>query len=587
MIMTIDSYRSLERKYVGIGAAPGLTEAPIVRYCRQEIVIPRDCGCQSDAEMKRLEESRQIAHGELLELKEKMIKEATKEEAAVFEAHAMIVLDSGLTLKVEEILHQGWNAEVAWSEAIEYFAEQMACIPDPTLQARAADIRDVGQRVLRILTGCNQTELFKLSQVSVIVAEDLTPSETACLDKEKVGAFCTAQGGPTSHTAILAKALGIPAIVGLGVDVLDEKEGTLTLVDGSKGEMLVNPTKSDLDDFHVRQMTENILAREELSHAGEPAISMDGHKVEIVANIGGVKDVKKALENGAEGVGLFRTEFLFLKRNVPPDEETQYQAYVQVLSEMGQRPVVIRTLDAGGDKDIPYLDRGSEANPFLGWRAIRICLDMPDMFNMQLRALLRAGLGHSLRIMFPMIATLEEVRKVRKMINEAAHQLKEEKIPASTDYQFGIMVEIPAAVVMADQLAKEVDFFSIGTNDLTQYSMAAERTNEKVACLGDPCHPAVLRQIKRVIEESHHAGIWTGVCGELAGDADATPILLGLGLDEFSMSSYSIPHVKAVIRTWTTEEAKEIAAEALNCGSAAEVRALTRSEIEKRLRRAS
>ncbi len=583
--MSADIASNLEKKYTGIGAAPGLAEAPIIRYCRQEIEIPHHCDCNFEAEKKRLSECRQVAYGELLGIKEELIKEGLKEEAAVFEAHAMIALDSGLTVKSDELLRQGWNAEVAWMEAIEYYAEQMACIPDPTLQARAVDIRDIGQRVLRILTGCNQIEHFKLSQISVIVAEDLTPSETACLDKKKVGAFCTAQGGPTSHTAILAKALGIPAIVGLGVEVLEEKDGTLALVDGSKGEMLVNPNQKERETFHERQKADRVLANEELLHACEPAISSDGHIVEIVANIGSLKDVQPALENGAEGVGLFRTEFLFLKRNVPPDEETQYQAYLQVLSAMGKRPVIIRTLDAGGDKDIPYLDRGKEANPFLGWRAIRICLDMPEMFNAQLRALLRAGTGHNLRIMFPMIATIEEVRQVRQRLDEAARQLKEEKVAAATDYQFGIMIEIPAAVVMADQLAKEVDFFSIGTNDLTQYSLAAERTNEKVARLSDPCHPAVLRQVKRVIEESHNAGIWTGVCGELAGDSDATPILLGMGLDEFSMSSYSIPHVKAVIRTWSTEDAKALATEALKQFTAAEVRALARAEIEQRLRR--
>jgi len=559
-------------RFPGIGAAPGLIEAPAFHYCGQIIEIPRRCDCQVEEELRRLQESRQVARQELLALRERVAKEASKDEAAVFEAHAMIVEDSSLTIKVEESLRQGWNAEVAWIEAVEFFADQMACIPDPTLQARAADIRDVGQRVLRILTGCNTVDQIHLTTLSVMIADDLTPSETAGMDKSKVAAFCTAQGGPTSHTAILAKALGIPAIVGLGNGIMEIPDGTLCLVNGSSGELVTSPDETALTDFRKKQSAALSRAGEELSHAKEPAVTKDGRTVEIVANIGGTQDAVKALENGAEGVGLFRTEFLFLKRSVPPTEETQYQAYRQALEIMGDRPVIIRTLDAGGDKDIPYLDRGNEANPFLGWRAIRVCLDMPEMFNTQLRALLRASYGHNLRIMFPMIATIEEVRAARAMLADAVNQLHEEEIPIADNFKVGIMVEIPAAVVMADQLAKEVDFFSIGTNDLTQYSMAAERTNERVAHFGDACHPAVLRQIARVIQVSHSSGIWTGVCGELAGDTDAAPILLGLGLDEFSMSSYSIPTIKAEIRSWNWSEAKTVAEEALNKQTAAEVR---------------
>jgi phosphoenolpyruvate-protein phosphotransferase len=569
------------KKYIGISAAPGLAKAPSVRYCRQEVVIPRHCDCKADVEMQRLEDSRQVARLELLELGKKITREASPEEAAVFEAHAMIVEDSSLTQKVEEFLRLGWNAEVAWMEAVEFFADQMKCIPDPTLQARAADILDVGQRVLRILTGCSTTSDLKLRELSVVIADDLTPSETAGMDKTRVAAFCTAQGGPTSHTAILAKALGIPAVVGLGNEVLEVQNGTLTLVNGNTSEVVTNPDEATLEDFHTRQKAARNRSGEELLNAILPAVTKDGHPVEIVANIGGVQDAQKALENGAEGVGLFRTEFLFLKRNVPPDEETQYQAYRQSLEVMGNRPLIIRTLDAGGDKEIPYLNRGNEANPFLGWRAIRVCLDMPEMFNIQLRALLRAGAGHNLRIMFPMIATIEEVRKARIMLADALQQLHHEGNPTADSFKVGIMIEIPAAVVMADQLASEVDFFSIGTNDLTQYSMAAERTNERVAYLSDACHPAILRQIKRVIEVSHKAGIWTGVCGELAGDPDAVPVLLGLGLDEFSMSSFSIPHAKAVIRAWAWNEAKALAEKALEKYTANEVRLLVREETEK------
>jgi phosphoenolpyruvate-protein phosphotransferase len=573
---------SLMTTYHGIGAAPGLAEAPLVHYRRQALNFPRQQGRQADVELRRLQDSRQVALQELLELSQKVAREASKDEAAVFEAHAMIVEDGELTDKVAELLRDGWNAEVAWMEAVEFFAEQLASLEDPTLRARAADVRDVGRRVLRLLTGSQAPDVPQLQTLAVIVADDLAPSETAAMDKSKVAAFCTAQGGPTSHSAILAKALGIPAVVGLGSGALAEGDGAPTLVDGSTGTVVTNPDAATLEIFHDQQRAAQSKAGQELAHAQEPAVTPDGHRVEIAANIGGAADAQKALENGAEGVGLFRTEFLYLKRNVPPDEETQYRAYRQALEVMGSRPVIIRTLDAGGDKDIPYLDRGQEANPFLGWRAIRVCLDMPEMFNTQLRALLRAGAGHALRVMFPMIATLEETRQARALLAAAWAQLQAEGVPAAGEVKVGIMVEIPAAVVMADQLAREVDFFSIGTNDLTQYTMAAERTNQRVAHLGDACHPAVLRQIQRVIEVSHQAGIWTGVCGELAGDPDAAPLLLGLGLDEFSMSSFSIPHIKAVIRAWPWRDAQALAKVALDKQTAAEVRQLVREATAKR-----
>ena len=566
---------SPDRQYLeGIAAAPGLADAPAVRYCRRTFEINRHCDCDAESEMKRLHSARQEAKLELLELALKVTGEASKEEGDVFEAHAMIVDDPELTQKTDETLKQGWNAEVAWMEAIEFFADLLTCLPDPTLQARAADIRDVGQRVLGKLMECDENAAVRLTELSVIISDDLAPSETACLDKNFVAAFCTSKGGSTSHTAILAKALGIPAVVGLGDELLLVDEGTRLLVNGEAGKVVSNPNPEEVETFHQLILSSKSRTLFELSNAHKPAKTIDQHQVEFVANIGNVQDAQKALENGAEGVGLFRTEFLFLNRNIPPDEEAQYQVYKQVLEVMGSRPVVVRTLDAGGDKDIPYLDRGKEDNPFLGWRAIRICLDMPEMFKAQLRALLRAGVGHDLRIMFPMIATIEEVRRVREIINEVKRELKDQGIEIAETLQFGIMVEIPAAVVMADQLAKEVDFFSIGTNDLTQYSMAAERTNPKVAHLGDACHPAILRQIKRVIEASHHAGIWTGVCGELAGDPDAVPILLGLGLDEFSMSSFSIPRAKAIVRKWSFEDAQNLASQALEQTSAAQVRSL-------------
>ncbi|MCL4560724.1 MAG: phosphoenolpyruvate--protein phosphotransferase, partial [Chloroflexi bacterium] len=394
------------------------------------------------------------------------------------------------------------------------------------------------------------------------------------MDKSKVLAFCTAGGGPTSHTAILAKAMGLPAVVGLGERLLEIPSGTQVLVDGTNGVVIANPTRADLQAFGSQRDQAKRLSQEELAHAVEPASTRDGKQVEVVANVGGAAEAASALNLGAEGIGLLRTEFLYLERDTAPDEEEQYAAYCAVLDAMETRPVVVRTLDVGGDKQLAYLDLGKEANPFLGWRAIRMCLDRPDFFKVQLRALLRSSPGHNLRIMLPMISTLDEVHQSRKLLAEARQEVEALGFQVAGSIQLGIMVEIPSVAVMADRFASQVDFFSIGTNDLTQYTFAAERTNEKVAHLGDAIHPAILRQINQVIDAAHASRIWVGVCGELAGDPQAIPILLGLGLDEFSMAPASIPHAKAVLRSWTYEQARLLAHRAMSLDSAQAVRKL-------------
>jgi phosphoenolpyruvate-protein phosphotransferase len=453
----------------------------------------------------------------------------------------------------------------------------MEAMGNETFAARAVDMRDAGRRVLRLLLGQPEEDLSQLKAPMVILARDLAPSDTVRLDKALVLAFCTAEGGPTSHTAILAKALGIPAVVGLGKELLALKAGEFLLVDGARGEVLVEPDEAAIIGFQARERAHLARAEVELASAQEPAVTRDGHAVEVVANIGSEAEAKAALVYGAKGVGLLRTEFLYLDRKTAPGEEEQHQAYAAILEVMGTRPVVSRTLDVGGDKPLAYLDLGQEANPFLGWRAIRMCLDKPDFFKIQLRALLRASPQHDLRIMFPMVATLEEVRQAKALLAEARRELEAEGAPLAEQVQVGIMVEIPSVVVLADQFAREVDFFSVGTNDLTQYTFAAERTNEKVAHLGDACHPAILRQIGRVIQAAHAAGIWAGVCGELAGDPEAVPILLGLGLDEFSMAPASIPGAKAILRQWSQEEAQRLAESALALESAEAVREMVRS----------
>ena len=552
-------------KLKGIPASNGIASGPAYIFHHTEVGVKRETISDPSAELARLEIARNTARDQLKALKKKTETEASAEEAAIFEAHMMFLDDpSLLEIVADAVQTQHLNVEAAWFDGIETFAQQMEMMGDEYLSARAADIRDVGKRVLRILGGKDDTDLSGLAAPSIILAQDLTPSDTARLDKRYVLGFATAEGGPTSHTAILAKALGLPAVVGCGSALMEIAAGTEILIHGSQGELVASPDEATKKRYEQLTGEASRVAELELKSSGDHAITKDGRQVEIVANVGSPNDAVSALKYGAEGIGLLRTEFLYLERATAPSEEEQLEAYNAVLNVMGERPVVVRTLDVGGDKQLDYLDLGKEANPFLGWRAIRMCLDRPDFFKTQLRALLRASPGHDLRIMFPMIATLDEVRRSKALLAEARQEVLAAGHPVADKIQVGIMVEIPAAAQMADLFAKEVDFFSVGTNDLTQYTMAAERTSEKMAYLADPCHPAVVRQIKRVIEEGHKAGIWIGVCGEMAGDPEAAPILLGLGLDEFSLAAPGIPHLKAVLREWSYRDAQKIAAEVTN-----------------------
>jgi phosphoenolpyruvate-protein phosphotransferase len=565
------------RSLKGIAAAPGLASGPAAIWTEQTLSIPRRTGADRATEGRRLDEARQAVGQEIKALRQKVTSEASEAEAAIFDAHAMFLTDTALLKKVTAGLEGGLNAEAAWMDAIEHFASQLAALPDPTLSARAADVRDVGQRVLRSLLGRSAEAGLTLEKPSVVVARDLAPSQTVSLDKRLVLAFCTAEGGPTSHTAILSRALGLPAVVGLGHELLQIRREAVLLVDGDRGEVVLEPDEDSLLAFEERGRHARRKAEAEQAQAGEPAITRDHHRVEIVANVGSPSDARSALTCGAEGIGLLRTEFLYLDRQVAPTETEQTSAYDAILDIMGTRPVVVRTLDVGGDKSLPYLDLGHEANPFLGWRAIRMCLDRPDFFKTQLRALLRSGVGHDLRIMFPMVSTIEEVRKAKVLLAEAQDEAQAAGHSVAERIQVGIMVEIPSVAVLADRFSDEVDFFSIGTNDLTQYTMAAERTNNRVAHLGDALHPAVLRLIQRVINAGHEAGIWVGVCGELAGDPEGAPVLLGLGLDEFSMAPPLIPRAKAVLRRWTLTEARQLAEEALKLDTASGVRELVQA----------
>jgi len=560
----------MSKELRGIPAARGLARGVSRQWKDAAFVIPDFKPVDLTAEKKRLMEARQKAESQLYALSVQVSQQVGDAKAALLEAQAMFLNDTVLVSKAETEIDRGMNAEQAWHQACEYFAAQLESLPDETLRARSADVRDVGRRVIEILLGV-QAELA-LDNQTILLARDLAPSQTAALDTSKVMAFCTAEGGSTSHTAILANALGIPAVVGVGDELLEIADGTFLLIDGTAGLLVSNPTLELLADFDQRILAESEQRERETEFATQPAVTTDGHRVEIVANVGSIENARKALEYGAEGIGLLRTEFLFLNRNKPPDEQTQFAAYRTILDLMETRPVVARTLDVGGDKEVPYYDFGVDANPFLGYRAIRISLDRPADFKSQLRALLRAGAGHDLRIMFPMIATLAEARQAKKLFEEAQAELQANNVDMAKEVQVGIMVEIPAVALLAEQFAPEVDFFSIGTNDLTQYTFAAERGNKRVSHLNDPCHPAILRQIERVVQAAHEQGKWVGVCGEMAGDSQAIPLLLGLGIDELSMSPAQIPSAKQMIRNWSFANAQDLAHRALDLDGAEAVR---------------
>jgi phosphoenolpyruvate-protein phosphotransferase len=561
----------------GIPASPGIVTGPAFLVHDENLVIETRSVTDSDNEWSRLEIALLTAKAQLEDIHQQALTKTGVEEAAIFEAHALFLDDPDLLDTVRELLNSRQvNIEKAWNEGVELYATQMEALEDNYFRARAADIRDVGRRVLRILIGVSENRFSALNQPAVIVARDLTPADTIKLERSMVLAFCIAEGGATSHTAILAKALGVPAVVGAGSTLLLLRQGETVIVDGSKGELISSPDESTRSKYEELHRQDAVVAEAEKVASRLPAVTLDGYTVEVVANIGSGRDAITALEFGAEGVGLMRTEFTYLDRSTAPDEEEQLRAYRQVFDVMQQRPVVVRTLDAGGDKELPYLDLGQEANPFLGWRAIRMCLDQPEFFKVQLRALLRASPGHDLRIMFPMIATLDEVRRAKALLKEAEAEVRAAGHPVAEQIQVGIMVEIPAAAVLADLFAREVDFFSIGTNDLTQYTLAADRGNDKLSRLSDACYPAVLRLIQSVVTAAHAHGIWVGLCGEMGGDPEAVPILLGMGIDELSMAPASIPRAKKIIREWEAAEARNLVEAVINLDSAEAVRQTVR-----------
>jgi phosphoenolpyruvate-protein phosphotransferase len=472
------------------------------------------------------------------------------------------------------------NAEAAVNEVIEANAEALLELDDEYFRARAADMRDIGRRVIYALMGIAPDVSRLPNEQVIVVAEDLTPSDTAQFDPEYVLGLCTKRGGPTSHTAILARSLGIPAVVSAPLELERLANGTPAILDGNSGQITLFPTAAQLEEAQLARRAYNQRLASDMATRDQPAVTLDGHRVEVVANIGNAEDARRAIESGAEGVGLFRTEFLYLDRDSLPSETEQVEAYRDVFAIMGDRSLVVRTLDIGGDKAVPYLGFSEEANPFLGWRGIRLIDRHADVLLGQFRALLQAGVGADLRIMVPMVSSVEEATRAREILDEARAGLRAERRPQAENVQFGVMIEIPSAALLADQMAPVVDFFSIGTNDLTQYTLAVDRTNERVASLATPFHPAVLRLIARTIEGAHAAGKWVGLCGEFAAHPLAVPVLLGLGLDEFSMAPSAVPTIKAAIRKLNRESCRDIARTALNLPTAAAVEEYLRAQMD-------
>ena len=568
------------KELAGIPASRGIGIGPIFQFVRKELIIEERSNIQPEEELKRLKTAISTAKEQIDSIYEKALKESSDADAEIFQAHRMILEDPELLAGVEnKIKNQDKSAELAMQETGQSFSDIMAAMSDEYFAARATDILDVRNRVLRILLGIAESPTTAMNEPSVIAADDLTPSDTVLLDKTLVIGFCTSRGSATSHTAILARGLGIPAVAGVGDEVLSQKNGTQVILDGTKGTAIFAPGKELINEYHQRIKAANSIHEEAMKYAEEPARTKDGKRVEVVANIGNVEGAKSAVKNGAEGVGLLRTEFLYLERKKLPTEEEQFQVYKDILDVFGDMPVILRTLDVGGDKEIPYMGLEAESNSFLGQRALRLCLARPDIFKPQLRAALRASAGYNLKIMFPMVATASEVRAARKVLDECSAELEEEGVQMAAEIEIGIMVEIPSAALVADQLAKEVDFFSIGTNDLSQYTMAADRTNPKVAELSDAFFPAVLRLVREVIRAAHKEGKWVGMCGELAGEPLALPILLGLELDEFSMNPPMITLAKQIIRNLDTRDMKEIADQALELESPADIQAFIKEKI--------
>lgn len=555
----------------GVGAAPGLSIGHAVWWRKVSPHVEEQSVTDTDEEIKRLAASVAEAKEQITQLRETTRKRMGEEEAGIFDAHLAFLEDPAYIGEMENRIRDvKKNATFICQQVTEELSQMMASLEDEYMKARADDIRDVGERLLLLLTGVKPFDPSLLQPGSIVVAKELVPSDTAQFPKGIAG-MVTARGSKTAHAAIMARTLGIPAVLGLSDSIEEIENGDTIIMNGHEGTITVNPSSEVEEKARLAIQQQQALREKALEKADQDAFTANGDRIQVFANIGSLKDVQTALDHKAEGVGLFRTEFLYLENDHWPTEEEQYETYKKVLDSFGDKPVVIRTLDIGGDKDLPYADLPEEENPFLGHRAIRFCLANPDIFKVQLRALLRASIHGNLWIMLPMVENVAEIRKAKDLLTQCRQELTSEGVTTG-DVRIGIMVEIPAAALIADRLAKEVDFMSIGTNDLTQYTLAADRGNEHVAHLYDPVHPAVLQLVRLTCDAARKEGIVAGMCGELAGDPEMTEILIGLGLQELSMSAGTIPEVKENIRKVQSDQARILADQVLEMESAEEVR---------------
>ena len=561
-------------KLKGIAAAAGISIGPAYKIGKEDIVVPRQVIQESDIplQIQLFEEALIKTRKEIVELQKKIATDLGQEEAQIFDAHLLVLEDRMI---IEEVISrlkkERLNVAFIFSEVLKKYIDVFSKIEDEYLKERTSDVNDVGKRILRNLLGKERKGFEGLKEKVVVVAHDISPSDTAAMHKQNVCAFVTDIGGKTSHTAIMAKSLEIPAVVGLEEATSKIKTGDTLIIDGTMGVVIINPDNDTLNSYweaekKLKGITDAFLAVKDL-----PAVTIDGKHVTISANIELPEEISAIRLHGGQGIGLYRTEFFYMNRKDLPSEEEHYQAYKYVAEEMNPHKVIIRTLDLGGDKFLSQLEIPSEMKPFLGWRAIRFCLARPDVFKIQLRAILRASVHGKLKLMYPMISSIDELMQANKILEEAKEELRNKDIPFDDDIEVGAMIEVPSAALTADLLAREADFFSIGTNDLIQYSLAVDRTNEKVAYLYEPSHPAVLRMIKNVIDAAHKAGIKVGMCGEMAGEPAFVLMLVGLGLDEFSMPPFVIPEIKYIIRSVTSQQAEAIAREAMLLATGREV----------------
>lgn len=569
------------RKLNGIGASSGVAVAKVFRLVHPDLTPTKKTVEDTEKEVLELQAVLKQSNEELRIIKDRAQEKMGAEKAAVFEAHMLMLNDPEYISAIEmKIKNEKVDAPFAVHEVSTMFVQMFEAIEDEYMRERAADIKDISRRILSHLLGVKIPDLTLINEEVVIVAEDLTPSDTAQLDKQFVRGFATNVGGRTSHSAIMARSLEIPAVVGLKSILDDAKEDEIIALDGETGEVFIDPTKEVVADLEekAKKLAEDKEVLKE--YKDKVSVTKDGHHLEIAANIGTPNDLDGVINNGADGIGLYRTEFLYMDASTAPTEDEQYEAYKKVLETMDGKPVIVRTIDIGGDKKLPYMPLPEEENPFLGYRALRMCIgDYQDLFRTQLRALLRASVHGNLRIMFPMITTVNELLKAKEILAEEATKLTAQGVEISNSYLVGIMMEVPAAAVIADKLIEHVDFFSIGTNDLIGYTMAADRMNEKVSYLYQPYNPSILRLIKMIIDASHAANKWTGMCGEMAGDLTAIPLLVGLGLDEFSMSATSVLQARRLTSTLNRADMEILAEKALDCSTMEEVVKLVHEAI--------